>query len=158
MEGRRCRLLIACVGTWLRRDDAAGLLVYRLLRSRGVDCVVECEHGLEHCVDVIVAHQPELLVVVDAVVGDYEPGTIVVAEPGTVTDPHLESSHTIPLHLVLDYLSHRGVRPRVLVVGVAVKDTSIGVGVSDPVARGCERLAELLEALAKLVEEQPKEQ
>lgn len=133
--------IVVGIGSPLRGDDRAGLLLCERLNELGVDCV-SCEYGLENCVDEIRERGAEKLIILDAVIcSSCEPGDVVIADEGAIQDLGIAlSTHAIPVPLVLGLLREYGVR-EVYVIGIAPKSLDISTDVSPEVARAVEQLA-----------------
>ncbi len=147
-------VLIACVGTELRSDDRAGLEVCRKLKELGVRGharLIECEFGLETCVDRIVKERPKRLVVVDAVLMTEggKAGEVVIAKLEDVVEGFLATTHNVPLRMMVKYLRALGCCEEVYVLGVIAKNLGFGEGLSPEVMEGVEKLVNnLAEALS----------
>ena len=146
--------LIACIGTELRRDDRAGLEVCRKLKERGLTeriRIIECEFGLETCVDKVSEELPRRLIVVDAVLTTEgsKAGEIIVARLEDVIDDFLATTHNVPLNMMVKYLRALGCCEDVYVLGIVAKNLDFGEGISPEVMAGVEKLVNTLtEALS----------
>ncbi len=147
-------VLIACVGTELRSDDRAGLEVCRRLKKLGVRGharMIECEFGLETCVDRIVEERPKRLVVVDAVLTTEgsEAGEVVIARLEDVVEGFLATTHSVPLSMMVKYLRALGCCEEVYVLGVVAKNLDFGEELSPEVIEGVEKIVNAIaEALS----------
>lgn len=152
-------VLIACVGTELRSDDRAGLEVCRRLKELGVGGhahVIECEFGLETCVDRIAEERPKRLVVVDAVLTTEggEAGEVVIAKLEDVVEGFLATTHNVPLSMMVKYLRALGCCEEVYVLGIVAKNLDLGEELSPEVMKGVEKLVNILaEALSSCSED-----
>jgi len=147
-------ILLACVGTELRSDDRAGLEVCRELKRHGIRGharLIECEFGLETCVDRIAEERPRRLVVVDAVLTTEgsEAGDVVIARLEDVVEGFLATTHNVPLSMMVKYLRALGCCEEVYVLGVVAKNLDFGEGLSPEVMKGIEKLVNAIaEALS----------
>ena len=135
--------LVVCIGNYMRRDDAAGLIVCRLVKSSiDTDRVVECEGGLENCLSIIGRLKPKRILVVDAADFNGEPGDVVLTDASNC-DLNLElySTHKIPLSMMKDFVEKAYNVESVWVLGIKPLDTSLGFGVSKRVLESCRRVA-----------------
>ncbi len=146
-------VLIACVGNYLRMDDAAGLEVCKALKAldEGLK-LLECEYGLENCLDEIVRECPRRLVVIDAVIprdpGSARPGEVLIAGAEDVVDELMVSTHNVPLNILIKYLRSYGCCGEVFVVGIVAKNLGVGEGLSEEVSESVNELVnELASAL-----------
>ncbi len=152
-------VLIACVGTELRSDDRAGLEVCRRLKGleiRSQVRMIECEFGLETCVDRIAEERPRRLVVVDAVLmtEGSEAGEVIIAKLEDVVEGFLATTHNVPLSMMVKYLRALGCCEEVYVLGVVAKNLNFGEELSPEVMKGVEKLVNVLaEALSSCSED-----
>ncbi len=144
-----CRksVLLACVGTELRSDDRAGLEFYRTLKKIKPDApAIECEFGLENCLDEILRLMPETLIVVDAVLpegGGAEGGDVILAPADSAVMTSVPAStHNIPLPTILKFLQSSGCCRETYILGVVAKDLSVGEDATPEVLNAVKALAE----------------
>jgi len=142
-------VLIACIGTELRNDDRAGLEVCRGLKRLGLENharVIECEFGLETCVDKVAEERPKRLVVVDAVLTTEgsEAGGVIIAKLEDVVEGFLATTHNVPLSMMVKYLRALGCCEEVYVLGVVAKNLDFGEELSPEVMKGVEKLVNAL--------------
>jgi len=138
--------VIACVGSPLRMDDQAGLIVCDKLLENGVD-VVRCEYGLENCVHEITARSPRALLIIDAVYSNkLSPGDIVlVGEDELISeDVFPVTTHNIPLKNILSLLKMEIGLNEVYLLGIMVKSLDIGLEVSMEVSRSIDYLSKYM--------------
>jgi hydrogenase 3 maturation protease len=122
-EGRlrgATRLAIMGVGSELRADDAAGLIVAdlaeRATRRRGDVLVVKACTAPENFLGVVIGFEPSHLAIVDCAELDAPPGTVRLF-PVQAIGGVSSSTHSLPLSIVIDYL--RKSHPcEVIVVGI----------------------------------------
>lgn len=146
--------LIVGVGSPLRSDDAAGLLLCDLLVAKGVNCV-KCEYGLENCIDIIAFNKPERLVVMDAALFENGiPGDVVIASTEALDNRiSLVTTHSVPLKLVLKILQESyGVKDTYL-IGIYPKSLEIGSDISDEVYTTLLKLVDVIVECLKQVRE-----
>jgi hydrogenase maturation protease len=130
-------LVVVGVGNALRGDDAAGLAVAELVRSRVSDDVVVkvCEQEPSRLVDAW--EGAAAAVVVDAASSAAEPGTVhrIDASAGEVPARVFRSStHAFGVGDVVELARALGRLPeRVIVYGIEGGDFAAGTGLSEPV-------------------------
>lgn len=137
--------LIVGIGSPLRSDDAAGLLLCDLLVTKGVNCI-KCEYGLENCIDVVALIKPERLLVIDtALFENGKPGDVVIASTEALDDEiSLVTTHSIPLKLVLRVLQESYGVKDVHLLGIYPKSLEVGINVSDEVYTTLLRLVDVI--------------
>jgi len=143
-----CRrdVVIACVGSPLRMDDQAGLIVCDKLLENGVD-VVKCEYGLENCVHEIIARSPRALLIIDAVYSNkLSPGDIVLVDEDQLISEDVSpvTTHNIPLKNILSLLKLETGLSEVYLLGIMVKSLDIGLEVSTEVSRSIDYLSKYM--------------
>ncbi len=135
--------VIACVGTELRSDDKAGIILYNMLihSLENLDNVVLCEYGIENCLGEIEEKKPETLVIIDGIVANAPPGAIVIAPLETIDESFLATTHNIPLSLSIKFLRSMGLAKEVIIIGVRVQSLELGEEISPVVEKATRRLA-----------------
>jgi hydrogenase 3 maturation protease len=106
LDGAR-RLAVLGVGSELRSDDVAGLLVVRSLARRFRDRIdlllLEGGTAPENLTGPLACFRPSHLVVVDCAELDAPPGSIRLVPAGSIGG-FSSSTHSLPLNVILDYL------------------------------------------------------
>jgi hydrogenase 3 maturation protease len=132
------------VGSDLRGDDVAGVLVARRLAScaarTGSDRVAAYAGGAapENFTGEIVRFRPDLVVLVDAAHLGLEPGAVEVIDAERVGGLSF-STHMLPVPIFLDYL-HKTIGCRSLVIGIDIVQKDVLAPVSRPVGAAVRRL------------------
>ncbi len=140
---------IVCVGSELREDDRAGLIICRRLAGMGYN-VVECPFGLESCVDKIVNEKIKKMLLIDAVVAENaSPGEIVLSSIDDVVENYLVTTHSIPVSLMIKYLQTLGLCREVCILGIRVKSIGFGEEVSREVARAIDYLVDTIDKVLR---------
>lgn len=157
-EKLRNKFMIACVGSPLRSDDRAGLEVCELLRRKGIiDArLIECEYGLETCLDKIIRLKPRGIIMIDAGYAEnISPGTIVLSSIENVRDSFtLATTHNIPIRLMLKVLESEANIKDFYVMAIIAEKLEIGIQLSRRVREAVENLAEIVwEALTRTRQE-----
>jgi hydrogenase 3 maturation protease len=144
------RIAILGVGSDLRADDAAGLLVAAKVESACGDnpalLVVQGATAPENFTGPIIAFRPSHLVIVDCAELGSPPGSVRLF-PSESIGGVSSNTHSLPLKIVIDYisLSHPC---RSVVVGIQPKSLAFDGQPSDEVLRAVDRVAEALVAAA----------
>jgi hydrogenase maturation protease len=137
--------IIGC-GTWDRGDDAAGLLVARLLRERGIDAIEHTGDGLA----LIDAWQEAgEVVLIDAVITGGVPGTVTEWNAGApvMSGPGHNSSHAFGVADAIRLARALGKLPaRFRMCGIEARQFGLGTPPAPEVAAAVQRLAESLSA------------
>jgi len=129
------------VGNHLSRDDGVGPAVARAMD--GVDgwMTIDCGIALENASGIVAREEPDLLVIVDAAQMGLPPGSIRRL-PIESTDRMLASTHGLPLSFVIERIG-AAVQETVL-IGIEPGDLTFGEGISEPVSKAADALAEIL--------------
>jgi len=149
LEGRlegATRLAILGVGSELRSDDIAGILVARRLKvalgGREEILVVEGGTAPENFTGEILRFEPSHLVVVDCAELGAPPGSLrlfPVQEMGGLSS----STHSLPLSIILDYMEAR--HPfEPLVIGIQPRGLAFDGRPSDEALEAARQVTELL--------------
>ncbi|MEM4431302.1 MAG: hydrogenase maturation protease [Desulfurococcaceae archaeon] len=145
----RSNSIIAFVGSPLRKDDRFGLVLYDEIGVSNPR-IVRCEYGLENCLDEITVLKPDELIVVDAVYSSkHNAGDIVLLELMEYSDENtILSTHTIPTTVIINILRNMGIK-KIYLIGVAVKDISLGLEISMEVSKAINELKIILQNVIK---------
>ncbi len=147
------RALIAGLGNVFARDDGFGSAVAAVLAGRDVPSGTEVHdvgiRGVHLAYQLLDPY--DVVVLVDAVTRDGEPGTLYVIEhradadrPGpTGAAPLLDAHDLAPDEVLALVPMLGGSLPRVVVVGCEPESVGPGMGLSEPVASRVERAADL---------------
>lgn len=145
------RVAILGVGNKLKGDDAAGILcaegLNRLMRGK-IPARLKILLGREapeNQTGRIRKFNPDLVLILDAVLGSHKPGAVFLAEKSQIADETV-STHKVSLALVADYLE-KSVGCRVLILGIQPQKIEFGAPASEPVKESAGKLAEYLAAL-----------
>ncbi len=138
------RVAVIGVGSDLRGDDVAGVLVARRLaawaRRTGCDRLGAFMGGAapENFTGEIVRFRPDLLVLVDAAHLGREPGAVEVIRPESVGGLAF-STHMLPVPIFLDYV-RATCGCRTVVLGIDIVQKDVLAPISPPVERAVRRL------------------
>ncbi len=136
------KVAVVCLGNPLYGDDAAGLIVCRLINPPPGVRVVEAGQDASRAISLLASGYHVILV--DAVQAPgVEPGTVIVLE-GADAARHL---HTPPGTHGLSPLGLPGVEARLTLVGIVVSRVGLGEPVSREAARGAVLAAQLITEL-----------
>ncbi len=140
-------VLVLGLGNILLRDEGVGVRVVEALRERALPAGVELFDGGTAGVDLLdVIADRARVIVVDALAGDVEPGTVVRLTPADLDRPRQGVSlHDLGVVELLTIARRLGVAPReVVVIGVQPAEVSWGLTLSDELQALVPRIAELV--------------
>ena len=138
------RVVIAGVGSSLRRDDFVGTKIVKNLRgkvSRHV-YLIECETIPENFFEPIVKFNPTHILIVDAALLGQKPGSSKLVKPNQITG-HAISTHALPLRIFCEYLT-KTTKAKIALLAVQPKDTSFGEGMTAELKETAKHLSGVL--------------
>lgn len=139
-------VLVACIGSPLRRDDSAGLVLCNKLISRGFKLLL-CEYGLENCIDEIINTKPRVLLIIDAIYSEkLEPGDIALIDFNQIESKEISftSTHNIPINIVIEFIKQTTPLDKIYLLGLMVKNIDIGIELSLEVEKSIEKIMEII--------------
>jgi hydrogenase maturation protease len=144
------KAVVICLGNLYMKDDGLGIRVAEALKEKDLGESVSVQEYPEMDLTVIEKLQgASRVIVVDAVRGGKEPGTVskYILTPRKGDLSELPSLHSLALSDVLDLAISSGILTcPVVIVGVEPKDDSLGVGLSPEVESA---LPKVIEAVIK---------
>lgn len=144
------RVLVAGIGNIFFADDGFGVEVARRLAMEPLPAGVTVAdfgiRGLHLAFEIVSGY--DLVILVDAVARDGEPGTLYVLEPDNEDETVAPDAHGMELQSVLAFIEQLGVEaPRILIVGCEPADTEPGMGLSEATERAVDRAMALVRNL-----------
>jgi hydrogenase 3 maturation protease len=140
-------VVVVGVGNPLRGDDAAGCLVAQALDGAPGVSVISAEEVPESYLGPVIAAQPDVVVLVDAVDLENAPGSVAILEMEELGSREA-STHRAPLGLVADFLRHE-TGADVFLLAIQPVRLDFGYPVSSEVEESAASLALLLRALVE---------
>ena len=157
------RVAVLGVGSELRGDDQAGLLVAERLRKRckmnGSCPQIELFHGAtapENLTGEIKSYRPSHLILVDAADVGKEPGTVEVISPELISGTSF-STHMMPLKIIVDYMRD-SINCKVMVIGIQPKTLEYAGPVSREIRASVRQVATAIEAVVREIPDSQVEQ
>ena len=148
IQEERAPLLVMAVGNILRMDDGFADAVLHRLAEMDLPREVELFDAGTSAIDLMdVFHDRDKLIVLDAVRGGQEPGTLYRFSPQEVENGALpmNSLHQVGLLETLKLGELVDCKPKqTVVIGCQPQETGLGIGLSDPVMAQVERASELV--------------
>jgi hydrogenase maturation protease len=131
--------VIIGIGNEFRHDDAVGLIAARRLQSDGIPAI---EHESDVADLMTRWERADNVILIDAVSSGVAPGTIHRLEASVSPLPRelfQNSTHALGLADAIELSRTLGTLPReVLLYGIEVRDTTIGIGLSQEVEEALE--------------------
>jgi len=138
------RVVIAGVGSPLRRDDFVGVQIVRNLRNRVSRAVylIECETVPESFIEPISEFKPTHVLIIDAAMLGLEPGSLRLIEPQKIAGEAV-STHALPLRIFSEFLVET-TGAKVALLAIQPKETDFGEGLTRELKNTAKTLTDLL--------------
>lgn len=151
---KKNKVSILCIGSGLRGDDAAGLLVARSLglfiqksRLRHRVQVVSGETAPENFTGLIRKFRPAHIILIDSADMGCCAGEVRVIDPGSIAGMSF-CTHRLPLSVMIEYL-RRSMRCGVTVIGIQPETVVFAAPVSSRARKAARLVSSVLKRLLK---------
>jgi hydrogenase maturation protease len=141
------KILIIGIGNLILQDEGVGVHAVQALEKRSLPPDVEAIDAGTSTMDLLpVIRDAERIIVIDALKGGAEPGTIYRIRPDDLMDAREQnlSLHQVGLLEVLGMARQLGGDPEVVIIGVEPKEISWGMELTQVVAA---RLPQVIETV-----------
>ena len=144
-SGERPRVAVLGIGNVIRSDDAAGVLVARILFQRESEkdtdrlLIIEAGHAPENKTGELRTFAPDLVLLIDAADMGKEPGTVEWISEEDI-DGMSASTHSLPLSMLAKYLTLE-LGCQVNLLGIQPVSNEVGETVSAEVLQAVEEVA-----------------
>jgi hydrogenase maturation protease len=143
-ELKDTKIAVLGMGNLLLKDEGVGVHVIRCLQDLpAIDGVSLIDGGTSPEALDLVSNVTKLIIV-DAIRGNSEPGSVYRLSPEQIKTAKPSSIHEISVISMLQNLSYRGDSPEVTIIGIEPKEIDIGLELSP-------ELAERLPLIARTV-------
>jgi hydrogenase 3 maturation protease len=138
------KIAVLGVGSVLRNDDAAGLLVAdQLKKIKNPKLKVFLgSTAPENLTGEIIKYKPTHIAIVDSVDMDQKPGSIMLIEPQVVEGVSF-STHMLPVKMIVDYFLE-SLKCEIIIIGIQPKSLEFGGTVSDEVKKSAKQIADTI--------------
>lgn len=143
------RIGLLGVGSQLRSDDAAGILVAKALERIQGKIKDKPEFKVfiggtapENVTGEIKKFKPTHLIIVDSAEAGKDPGTIMLIDPGQIGGVSF-STHTLPPKIMIDYLQD-SLKCEVILLGIQPKTIKFGETVTPAIAGAVKEVVKIL--------------
>jgi hydrogenase 3 maturation protease len=147
------RLGVLGIGSDLRSDDAAGILICRELQkwnsknpSKQMGVFIG-ETAPENLTGEIRAFTPSHLIIIDIFQSDLRPGTIRIFEPRNVAEGVSFSTHKMPVRVLTDFLEQT-IHCKVVIIGIQAKSIVFNGKISPAVQDAVKEVVSLISGIA----------
>ena len=136
------KTVVLGVGSELRGDDIAGLLVAEALKDKPSLNVINGGTAPENFTGEIKKLQPTHLIIVDSAEMKKEPGFVKLIEVNEVSG-YSFSTHSLPMNVMTDYLL-KYFPCEIIILGIQPKSLGFGEKPSQPVKTAAREVAEAI--------------
>ena len=138
------KIAILGVGSSLRSDDAAGLLVAeKLNKIKNPKLKVFLgSTAPENLTGEIIKYEPSHIIIIDSVDMDQKPGSILLVNPQEV-DGISFYSHMLPIKMTIDYLLE-SIKCEIIIIGIQPKSLEFSETVSNEVRKSTKQIADVI--------------
>lgn len=135
------KYLILCIGNPQGGDDSVGPYIGEKLKKHQSDnlIVINAETVPENYTGVIKKEKPDVLIIVDAIEMDINPGEIRIVESEKIGEMHI-STHGIPISVLTKYLKNSV--EKIILIGI--QPSSMSGEISKDVKNSAEKLIDLI--------------
>lgn len=138
------KIAVLGVGSALRSDDAAGLLVAEELKKVKIPKlkVFFGSTAPENLTGEIIKYKPSHIIIVDSVDMEQEPGSILLIDPQVVEGVSF-STHMLPVKMIVDYFLE-SLKCEIVIIGIQPKTLEFGETVSGEVKKSTIQIADVI--------------
>jgi len=138
------KVVVAGVGSSLRKDDFVGVKIVRGLQNKVSSSVylIECETVPESFIEPIIEFKPTHVLIIDAALLGLRAGAFNLVEPEQLVGP-IVSTHFLPLQIFCDYLA-KTTGAKITLLAIQPKDTSFGEGLTTELRKTAKHLTDIL--------------
>ncbi|MGD8546076.1 MAG: hydrogenase 3 maturation endopeptidase HyCI [Candidatus Bathyarchaeota archaeon] len=142
------RIVIVGIGNPLRRDDYAGVMIVRKLKSYSLPQVhlFECETVPESFMQQIIELRPSHILIIDAAILNIQPGDYRLVRPDELLETQAVSTHMLPLRIFCQYLTHE-TKAEMLLLLIQPRDVSFGEGITTKLEKTVTHTVKLLQRI-----------
>jgi len=139
------KVVVAGVGSSIRKDDSIGVEIVRKLRNKVSQSVylIECETVPESFIEPIIEFKPTHILIIDAALLNLKPGLSKLFKPEQLARRPAISTHALPLQIFCEYLKET-TRAKIALLVIQPKDTSFGEGLTEELEKTADHLTKLL--------------
>jgi len=139
------KVVVAGVGSSIRKDDFIGVEIVRNLRNKMSQSVylIECETVPESFIEPIVEFEPTHILIVDAALLNLKPGGSKLIRPAQLAKRPATSTHALPLQIFCEYLT-KTTNAKIALLVIQPEETGFGEGLTEKLQKTREDLTDIL--------------
>ena len=140
---------VLCVGSDLRADDSAGMILAGKLSKNNSAGFRVFLGGTapENLTGQILSYKPSHIIIVDSAEDGRKPGAVFLVNPEDISGISF-STHMMPLKMLVDYLTE-SLKCEILVIGIQPRNIKFGGKVSSEVKKSAEELASVIKNILR---------
>ena len=139
------KVVVAGVGSSIRKDDFIGVEIVRKLRNKVSQSVylIECETVPESFIEPIIEFEPTHILIIDAALLNLKPGLSKLIKPDQLEKRPATSTHALPLQIFCEYLT-KTINAKIALLVIQPKETGFGEGLTVEMQKTTKDLTALL--------------
>jgi len=139
------KVVVAGVGSSIRKDDFIGVEIVRKLRNKVSQSVylIECETVPESFIEPIIKFKPTHILIIDAALLNLKHGLSKLIPPNHLAKRNAISTHALPLQIFCEYLKET-TEAKIALLVIQPKDTDFGEGLTAELEKTADHLTKLL--------------
>ncbi len=143
--------VVVCVGNELRRDDGVGPYIANKLKEKGFNNVINAGTNPEFFTNELTNSRIKRIIFIDGIIGLNKPGDIIITPIEELKSKNVVilTTHNIPLTLIANYIKFFNPEVKIFLLGIQIKDTSFGRGLSKEVREAADKIVETILASYK---------
>ena len=138
------KVAVLGIGSELRGDDAAGLIVAEELQKSKISKLKVFFGGTapENLTGEIIKYKPTHIIIIDSADLDKDPGSVLLISSDDVGGISF-SSHMMPIKMMADYLL-RSIKCEIMVIGIQPETLEFGSSVSKEVEKSVKKISGII--------------
>ena len=128
------------IGNTLRGDDGIGSIIARNFKDNNW-LSLDCGVAPENFTSIVKKNKPQLVVLIDVVEMDLEPGEFRIINPEKISIMHL-TTHSIPLSFLISYL--KNFTPEIIFIGIQPKIIDYSTSISPEILNCSQEIIKIL--------------
>lgn len=146
------RIAVLGIGSELRADDAAGVLIAQNLqkkigKSKSRFKIFIGETAPENLTGEIIKYQPTHIIIIDSVEIGKQPGEIFVFDVNDIGEGVSFSTHKLPMKVLCNYLLNSIPDCTIIIIGMQPKSIEFGKPVSKPIRKSITAIQKIIQGI-----------
>lgn len=139
------KTVIIGLGNNYRKDDSIGLYIVKKIKKRDNFLIISNENSLlEDYIETIIKFKPEQIIIFDTADFKGKFGEIRKFTIDDLVNIKSYSTHTIPLHFVINYIKEQLPKIEIKIYAIQPKDIGFGVDIDKDVIINANKIIKLI--------------